>query len=211
MGWTWRCLRNRTGAIEGCGLAVTVAVILGLKVFCLLTALPVRFASDVRRPESPARALRGLFRDGHRLLTFSPTRSSLLAVCALRALVTASAGALIADSLARGTSPEVQYPMLILIAVLTMLGAAAGSFLAGLVGNPRRALGLVPLGATGMVLALGWVALTPPAPAWLCVLVGVCGGVVNVPLLSTYQAGIPADQHSTGKRVANKKTAAGAH
>jgi hypothetical protein len=84
-----------------------------------------------------------------------------------------------------------------------MPAEAAGSFLAGLVGNPRRALGLVPLGATGMVLALGGVALTPPAPAWLCVLVGVCGGGANVPLLSTYQAGIPADARGNGMAILN--------
>src|SRR5262249_54032809 len=160
----------------------------GLQVFCLGAALPARFASDVYRPEAPRAALRGFFRDACRLLVFGPARSSLLAVCALRGLVTAAAGALLANSLGRRTSLSGQFQGLIVIAVLTMLGAAAGSFLAGLVGDPSRTLGLIPLGATGMTAALAAVALMPTVPAWLCVLVGVCGGVVNVPLLATYQA-----------------------
>jgi MFS family permease len=190
-------------ALERHGLAVTVAIILSLKVFCLVTALPVRFASDVYRPEAPRAALRGFFRDCSRLLTFGRSRSSLLAVCVLRGAVTASAGALIADSLAHTTSPSSAYQMLIVIAVLTMLGAAVGSFLAGLVGDRRRTLGLVPFGATGMVLALGWVALVPPAPALLCVLVGACGGVVNVPLLATYQDSVPPDARGNGMAILN--------
>jgi hypothetical protein len=190
-------------ALERRGLAVTVALCLGLYVFCLVTALPARFVSDVYRPEAPWAALRGFFRDFSRLLTLVLSRSSLLAVCALRGLVTASAGALIADALARGTSPSGSYPQLILIAVLTMLGAAAGSFLAGLVGDRNRAVGLVPLGATGLMLALGRVALAPPAPAWLYVWVGACGGVVNVPLLSTYQASVPPDARGNGMAILN--------
>jgi hypothetical protein len=182
---------------------VTIAVCLVLYAFCLVTALPARFASDVYRPEAPWAALRGFFRDFSRLLAIGPSRSSLLAVCALRGLVTASADALIADSLARGTSSSGSYQQLILIAVLTMLGAAAGSFLAGLVGDRGRAVGLVPLGATGLMLALGRVALAPPAPAWLCVGVGACGGGVNVPLLSTYQASVPPDARGNGMAILN--------
>jgi hypothetical protein len=190
-------------ALEGWGLPVTVAVLVGLMVVCLVTVLPVRFASDVYRPEPPRAALRGFFRDGRRLLSCRRSRSSLLAVCVLRGLVTAAAGALIADGLARGRAASDAYATLIVIAVLTMTGAAAGSFLAGLVGDPQRTLGLVPVGATGMALALGWVALNPPAPAVLCVLVGACGGVVNVPLLSTYQESMPPDARGNGMAILN--------
>jgi hypothetical protein len=185
------------------GLSVTVAAILGLNLFCLVTAFPSRFPSDVHRPESPWAALRGFFRDFMRLLRFGPSRSSLLAVCLLRGLVTVAAGALIADSLARSANPSDQYPTLILIAVLTMSGAAAGSFLAGLISDRGPTLALVPLGATGVVLALGGIALTPIAPAWLCVFVGVGGGVVNVPLLSTYQASVPPDARGNGMAILN--------
>jgi hypothetical protein len=185
------------------GPSVTVATILALNFLCLVTALAARFPSDVHRPESPRVALGGFFRDLGRLLRLGPSRSSLLAICLLRGVVTVAAGALIANSLARSASPANQYPMLILIAVLTMLGAAAGSFLAGLIGERRRSLGLVPLGATGIVLALGAIALTPQIPAWLCVFVGVGGGLVNVPLLAIYQMSVPADAQGNGMAILN--------
>jgi hypothetical protein len=184
-------------------LAVAVAAILGLMVLSLATAVPAHFASDTYRSEAPRAALRGFLHDALRLRKLSPCRSSLLAVCLLRGLVTAAAGALIADSLARNPTPFAQYQVLVLIAVLTMSGAAAGSFLAGLVGDRSRTLGLVPLGATGLVLGLGWVALRPPAPAWLCMFVGVCGGIVNVPLLATYQAGVPCDALGNAMAILN--------
>lgn len=190
-------------ALERQGLPVIVAVILGLLAFSLVTAWSARFPSDVYPPEPPAAALRGFFRDCVRLLTSGPSRSSLLAICVLRGLVTVAAGALIASSLAGSTDPATSYQTLILIAVLTMIGVAAGSFLAGLVGDQGRTLGLVPLGATGMGLALGWVALTPSPPVCLCVLVGVCAGVVNVPLLSAYQASLPADARGNGMAILN--------
>jgi MFS family permease len=184
-------------------LEVSVALIVGLNVVCLLTAFPVRFASDIHRPESPWPALVGFFRDTARLLSLDASRSSLFAVCALRSLVTASAGALIADSLDRASDPANQYEVLIVIAVFTMLGVAAGSFLAGLFGNRGGLLALVPLGATGFALSVGWVALTPSLPAWLCVAVGVCCGVTNVPLLSKYQASVPPDALGNGMAILN--------
>jgi acyl-[acyl-carrier-protein]-phospholipid O-acyltransferase/long-chain-fatty-acid--[acyl-carrier-protein] ligase len=178
-------------------------VIVGLNLVCLLAALPARFPSDVYRPESPRTALRGFFGDTLRLFRFGPCRASLLAVCLLRGLVTIAAGALIADGLARRTTPASQYQMLVVIAVLTMLGAAAGSFLAGLIGDGRRTLGLVPLGATGVTLTLLGMLLTPLEPAWFCVLVGVGVGLINVPLLSTFQAAVPSDARGNGMAILN--------
>jgi hypothetical protein len=189
--------------LKDAGLAVPVAVVIGLLLLSLLTAFPVRFPSDVYRPESPRIALRGFFQDFVRLWSLGPCRWSLLAVCALRGLVTAAAGALIADSLARNSDQSSQYQVLVIVAILTMGGAAAGSFLAGLIGDRNRTLGLVPLGATGLTLALAAVAMFPPVPAWLCVLVGVSGGVVNIPLLSTYQASVPPDARGNGMAILN--------
>src|SRR5262249_14392244 len=143
------------------------------------------------------------FGDFARLLTIPPCRSSLLAVSALRGLVTGSAGALIAAALSRGSSPTAQYQELTRIAILTTLGAGVGSILAGLATDRRRTLSLVPLGAGGLVLALGWIALLPQAPAWLCVMVGLCGGIVNVPLLSLYQGTVPADARGNGMAILN--------
>jgi hypothetical protein len=53
------------------------------------------------------------------------------------------------------------------------------------------------------MLALGCVAWTPPVPAWLCVWVGMCGGLVNVPLLATYQASVPPDARGNGMAILN--------
>jgi hypothetical protein len=212
MGVTWSQVASAlslppgwAATFQNLALGVSVAAICGLNLVCLVSALPVHFASDTYRSEAPRAALSGFWRDSSRLLKMPASRSSLLAVCLLRGLAVVSAGALIADSLARNarSSDPYQFRVLIVIAVLTMLGAAAGSFLAGLVGERSRTLGLVPLGATGTALALGWVAAHPPAPAWVCLLVGVCGGVVNVPLLATYQASIPSDALGNGMAVLN--------
>jgi hypothetical protein len=92
---------------------------------------------------------------------------------------------------------------LVLIAVLSMAGAAAGSFLAGLAGDSSRSLGLVPLGATALALCLSAIALIPLTPIWLCVLVGVGGGLVNVPLLAAYQASFPPDTRGNCMAVLN--------
>ena len=65
-------------------------------------------------------------------------------------------------------------------------GAGAGSLLAGVQRHPRRALGLVPLGATGLALGL----ISPPranAGHFMCFLLGAMGGLVNVPLAAAYQ------------------------
>jgi MFS family permease len=183
--------------------SVPVAAILALSLLCLTTSLPVRFSSDVYRRESPRAAVGGFFRDLLRLLRFNPSRASLLAICLLRGLVTVAAGALIAERLSRSPNPTDQYPMLIWIAVLTMLGAAGGSFIAGLIGDRGRTLGLIPIGATAIALALGTIALTPLALSWLCVFVGVGGGIVNVPLLSTYQASVPPDARGNGMAILN--------
>ena len=57
-----------------------VQVILALNVLCLFTALPVRFKSDVRRPEPPLQALSGFFRDCQRI---GRTRSALIPLLGL--------------------------------------------------------------------------------------------------------------------------------
>jgi 1-acyl-sn-glycerol-3-phosphate acyltransferase len=84
-----------------------------------------------------------------------------------------------------------------------MLGAAAGSLLAGVQGHPRRSLGLVPLALTGLLATLLWTAAAG-TPGWgLCVLVGVLGGLIKVPLSSAYQESVPADARGNGMAVLN--------
>jgi 1-acyl-sn-glycerol-3-phosphate acyltransferase len=63
-------------------------------------------------------------------------------------------------------------------------------------------LGLVPLAATGMLLALGWAALTADLLGPSLAL-GFMGGLLNAPLRAAYQAAVPADARGNGMAVAN--------
>jgi 1-acyl-sn-glycerol-3-phosphate acyltransferase len=86
--------------------------------------------------------------------------------------------------------------------VLMGVGAAVGSLLASLQGHPRRSLGLVPLGATGFLIALAWAALSSDV-RWPALALGIMGGLVNVPLRAAYQAAVPADARGNGMAVLN--------
>ena len=109
-------------------------------------------------------------------------------------------GAILAYShgLLKGGDPRTISAALVCIAA----GAVAGSLLAGVQGHPRRALGLVPLGATGMLIALAWAA-TSADVRWPCAAMGFMAALVNVPLRATYQAAVPADARGNGMAVLN--------
>jgi 1-acyl-sn-glycerol-3-phosphate acyltransferase len=188
----------------GWDVPLPVAAAVGLSLLAVVAALPVSFASDVRRPESPLQALAGFFRDGRRILRQGDSRGSLLAWAGFRGLVAAVTGAFIADVMARSASAH-HGPFAALLEVLLWIlgGAAAGSLLAGVQGHPRRSLGLVPLGLTGLLAALLWAARDPFPGAGLCLLVGLLGGMVNVPLSSAYQESLPADARGNGMAVLN--------
>ena len=89
------------------GVAVPMIVVgmLLLYVAALVTAVPVGFPSDVYRPESPGRAIGGFFRDCKRILRKPEPRGYLLAVAALRGLVLASVGPIIAVYLEKASDP----------------------------------------------------------------------------------------------------------
>jgi 1-acyl-sn-glycerol-3-phosphate acyltransferase len=188
------------GELHAVAETVTIMVILALNVVGLLAAVPAWFPSDVSRPESPGRALLGFFRDSRRVWRRKETRGCLLAVAALRGLVLAASGLVLAVNLG-GAAPD--FHALLTAAMLVLLGAAGGSLLAGVQGHPTRVLGVVPFAATGLCACLAAAALVQPVPAWLYVLVGLMGGLVNVPLLSTYQASLPADARGNGLALLN--------
>ncbi|MCI0684524.1 MAG: MFS transporter [Gemmataceae bacterium] len=170
--------------------------LLTLLVFAL--ALPVRFPSDVHRPEPPLTAFRGFFLDVGRLLTAPRTGASLAAIALLRGIVTVAAGAFIARAIAGGAGGVAA---LVSIAVFSMAGAGVGAFLAGLAGRHR--LALAALGAAGLVAILGWLCLDANVPLWLCILVGGCGGLINVPLLALYQESAPEDCRGNANALLN--------
>jgi hypothetical protein len=176
---------------------MAVLVVAQLVSFALV--LPVVFPSDVRRPESLQVALAGFVRDAGRVFRMPMTCGTLLAIAALRSIVTAAAGAFIANALA-GPGADA-WGSLMWIAIVSILGTAFGSLVAGLPKGHTRALVLIPLGATGMSAAMIWAAAAPPVPLWICFVVGACGGLVNVPLLTAYQEHLPADARGNGMAI----------
>jgi 1-acyl-sn-glycerol-3-phosphate acyltransferase len=202
LGW---CLPEADWPRNGLPLASrVVSVLLGLNVLCLLTALPVAFPSDLRRPEPPFRAVVAFFRDCRRVLAAPAATGSVLALAAFQALVTAGSGALVAQVLTADT----EHPSGLLLALgLVGSGAALGCASAALQGHLRRGLGFVAYGATGLLLALVWATLAATLGAALplvpCFLLGFMGGLVNVPLRSNYLAAVPADARGNATAVMN--------
>jgi 1-acyl-sn-glycerol-3-phosphate acyltransferase len=169
----------------------------------LLFALPVRFASDVRRPDSALRAIRGFFADAAAIVRERELRVCIIGLALLRAVVTGLTGALMPRVLTGERLTAEQFGEVGAWVLWITTGLALGSLLAGLVAHPRRVLGLVPWGALGLALGLAVVAgSAEPDPA-LLVLLGIMTGLVNVPLASTYQADLPADARGNGMAVRN--------
>src|SRR5262249_4368 len=154
------------------GLPAALLLGAGASLVAFLGALPARFASDVCRPEPPIEAIAGFFRDARRILTDRAARGSLLGLAAFMALILRGSGAGVARRLgATGSSGRMD---LFQNVILVGVGVAAGSLLASLQGHPRRSLGLVPVGATGLLGALAWAALSAD-PRGACLLLGLMG------------------------------------
>jgi 1-acyl-sn-glycerol-3-phosphate acyltransferase len=208
----WIEMGGAAGIVAGMFLALTlhdktwqgwpapVAIAIAAGVVSLLAALPVGFASDVRRPESPAAAMAGFFRDTGRVLREPDARGSLLGVAAVLALVTAGAGAVL--NYLSEANPDEAPSALSHAMVLILVGAATGALLAGVPWHPRRALALVPLGAAGMLAVLLWGTLGSELDL-PCLLMGVMSGLVSVPLRAEYQDAVPADARGNGMAVLN--------
>jgi 1-acyl-sn-glycerol-3-phosphate acyltransferase len=182
------------------GLPAAVVLALVLNLLGALAALPVRFAADLRRPDPAAAAVVGFFRDTRRILADREARWTLLALASLRGLGVGMMGGVLAL-----TWQEASFTLahLIEVGVWITVGIAAGSLLAGLQRHPRRALGLVPVGCTGLLVGLVAAAAGAVPSPFLCVVLGSMAGLVNVPLAATYQASLPADARGNGMAVRN--------
>jgi 1-acyl-sn-glycerol-3-phosphate acyltransferase len=178
-----------------------IVVLLGLNLLSLLTAFPAWFPSDVLRPEPPVEAAAGFFRDSLRISRARMAAASLLGLACFQAIVTAGAGAIVQRTLDQERSQEGLLRDLALITVAAGLGCLTAAWQ----GHPRRSLGLVPLGATGLLLGLaGAIYAEGSAADWLpCFVLGFMGGLVNVPLRAAYQAAVPADARGNGMAVMN--------
>lgn len=186
----------------GAAMPPVLAAISAAHWLSVLTAAPAAFPSDIRRPERARAALVGFGRDLRRILANPRTRGTLLSLATLRAVVTAAAGAFVAAALtaAQGDAGAA-FRQLFAVAIASILGTAAGSLAAGLFRTPDAALRITPLAVTGMAIAAAWAALTSPPPLVLCAAVGACGGMVNVPLLASYQEHLPADARGNGMTI----------
>ena len=177
-----------------------IAVVLALNGVAWLTALPVDFASDVRRDESPGMAVRGFFTDFRAIWNVRDARIALIGLSGKRGLVIGMSGAMLAI-LFKGQGPMLAD--IALIACWVAGGVAVGSLAAGLQKHPRRVLGLVPAGATGFAVGMAYAASGDEPDLWFCALVGVMAGLINVPLAATYQAAVPADARGNAMAVRN--------
>jgi 1-acyl-sn-glycerol-3-phosphate acyltransferase/MFS family permease len=182
------------------GIPLAVAVAVGLGLVAVLAALPADFPSDVRRPEPPGAALADFFRDAGRVVRDREARWTLLGLAGFLALVVTGSGAIFAYvEAAESADRQAVFSQAL---VLAGVGVAVGSLLASLQGHPRRALGLVPLGAAGLLVAFAWAAGSTD-PRWPALAVGVMGGLINVPLRAAYQETVPADARGNGMAVMN--------
>lgn len=190
--------------VPGIEWPVPVVVVVAASLVGVLAGVPTRFASDLWRPETPGRAVADFFRDCRRILRNVRSRDSLLALAFLRGLVVTAIGPVVSAALVQHGEQSTGHWLQFIFrtAGYSMAGAAAGSLLAGVQGHPQRALGLVPLGATGLVVALALGAICGVA-GWICLLVGFMGGLMTVPLAATYQANVPADARGNAMAVLN--------
>jgi 1-acyl-sn-glycerol-3-phosphate acyltransferase len=167
----------------------------------LLAALPACFASDVRRPEPPGRAVVDFFGDAHRILRSPHARLPLLVLAGFLGVLTAGSGVVITDAFDfnTGSWSASLFPRLMLVAG----GAAIGALVGGWQKNLQRGLGFVPIGTAGLVAAFLWASSNPETAHISCLVMGIAGGLVSVPLRSCYQASIPADARGNGMAVSN--------
>ncbi|MBI1830435.1 MAG: 1-acyl-sn-glycerol-3-phosphate acyltransferase [Planctomycetes bacterium] len=157
------------------------------------------FPSDVRREEPPLQAVWDFFADCHRIWNDREARICLIGLAGKRGLIIGMSSAMLSLFFGKHfTLTEIAY-----ILAWVAGGVAVGSLLAGLQKHPRRMLGLVPIGAVGLTIGLGYVATGDKPDMWFCALVGAMAGLINVPLAAAYQAAAPADARGNAMAVRN--------
>jgi 1-acyl-sn-glycerol-3-phosphate acyltransferase/MFS family permease len=163
-------------------LPVAVAAAIGLDLVGVFCSLRVRFASDRHRPERPAQAIAGFFRDAKVIGKDGVASGSLLSLAYFLGVIAAASGA--------GSVPAVN------------LGLVVGCLLASVQGHPRRMLGLVPPAALGLVAALVWAAAGSNL-LWAYLLLGLMAGLIIVPLRTLVQLATPADMRGNAMALMN--------
>jgi len=173
----------------------------GLHFLAVTFAVPVTFASDVRRPESAFQAVLGFFRDSKRIWQKREARGCLIGLACVRAVITAFTGAVLAEHFnSHGAALPVR---LLELGIWVGLGVALGSLLVSWQKHPWRVLGLVPWGALGFTSALILAACGVEIGRALCMILGITFALVNVPLSAGYQGFVPADARGNGMAARN--------
>jgi len=176
-----------------------IVVIFMLNAAAFLTALPVEFASDIRREEPAWAAVRDFFADVRRVWNEREARICLIGLSGKRGLIIGMSNSMLALFFGK------QFTLTQIAEILAWVagGVAFGSLMAGLQKHPRRVLGLVPIGAIGLTIGLAYAATGDKPDRWFCALVGAMAGLINVPLAATYQAAVPADARGNAMAVRN--------
>jgi 1-acyl-sn-glycerol-3-phosphate acyltransferase len=142
------------------------------------------------------------FRDCGRIFRAPATRVPVLSLAGFQAVVTVGAWPLIGPLIS-----DRNFGAMLVVLTYVGIGAAVGCLAAGIQGNPHRNKGLAPYGATGLLIVLlGLIVSTHGGgelPVVSCLLLGVMGGLVNVPLRAAYVAAVPADARGNGMSVMN--------
>jgi 1-acyl-sn-glycerol-3-phosphate acyltransferase len=178
-----------------------ISLVIGLNVLGLVTALPVRFPTDVVRPESPLRAIGDFFKDSARVWRIPEARSCMLGLACFLAIIINGAGAVLNYTGAMASISAGGWELIQALG-LVAIGVMAGSFIASVQGHPYRTLGLVPIGTVGMLIALVW-ALVSKDHIGPSLALGFTGGMIGVPLRATYQAVVPRDVRGNAMAISN--------
>jgi 1-acyl-sn-glycerol-3-phosphate acyltransferase/MFS family permease len=178
--------------------AVTLLVF-ALTGIAWLASLPVAFPSDLQREEPPLQAVRGFFTDLRVIWNTKEARTCLIGLSGKRGLIIGMSGAMLAMLFHN----RIDLMEVARITCWVAAGVIAGSLFVSLQKHPRRVLGMVPLGATGLTIGLAYVAGGDRPDEWLCALVGMAAGLINVPLAATYQADVPDDARGNAMAVRN--------
>jgi 1-acyl-sn-glycerol-3-phosphate acyltransferase len=192
---------NGIWTFESVKAPAVLRALLIVNFICLLSALPVWFASDVRRPESASLAVVGFFQDCRRIWRVREARTSLLLLASFWGLLMAGSGAVFTHTLTE--TSVIRSFNLLQILLLVASGTAAGAIMAGFQGHPRRALGLVPLGGFGMLVAMAWAGGNFDSIRGPALVLGFMAGLVLVPLRSLFQSAVPADARGNAMAISN--------
>ncbi|HEV8060158.1 MAG TPA: MFS transporter, partial [Gemmataceae bacterium] len=204
LGWRLRSTGDASSGLYTIGgLAIPEALIavVGFNLVAWLFVWPASFVEKETAKPSWGQALAAFFRDTGRVLANPAVRPALLGLACLMALVTLTAGAIVAYSLQ--DDPLVAAPTWPWVFMSISLGLALGSAAVSLQKHPRRGMGFAGpacllLACTLGAVVFGLITLTSAA-----LLMGWLAGLVNAPFRTAYLASVPKDSRGNALAIMN--------